>query len=162
MSEEQRADISKDIQEELQELQDAQESLLEEQKKGGLARTIGLVSVISIALGGFNADSFDGLEKDVRLWPSQMTDIPSHRKARENIYIRSSSWSFDQTFMHQYIYKTFKQWWCDLAYQDDNFIPFKIIIRDNAIVAYLVFPDEVVLYLKHKNIQVVQRFLTSL
>ncbi|MCZ8485932.1 hypothetical protein O9993_11150 [Vibrio lentus] len=91
MSEEQRADISKDIQEELQELQDAQESLLEEQKKGGLARTIGLVSVISIALGGFNADSFDGLEKDVRLWPSQMTDIPSHRKARENIYIRSSS-----------------------------------------------------------------------
>ena len=64
MSEEQNKDIQKDIQEELQELQDTQESLLEEQKKGGIARTIGLVSVISIALGGFN-DSFDAIEKMV-------------------------------------------------------------------------------------------------
>lgn len=94
MSEEQSADISKDIQEELQELQDAQESLLEEQKKGGLARTIGLVSVISIALGGFN-DSFDALEKMFDFGLSQMTDIPSHRKL-ERIYIRSSAEALDR------------------------------------------------------------------
>lgn len=139
MSEEQRADISKDIQEELQELQDAQESLLEEQKKGGLARTIGLVSVISIALGGFN-DSFDALEKMFDFGLSQMTDIPSHRKL-ERIYIRSSAEALDQTFGAPVYIKRSSSDDVIKYYQDDNFI-LSAITKDNAIVAYLVFPDE--------------------
>lgn len=139
MSEEQRADISKDIQEELQELQDAQESLLEEQKKGGLARTIGLVSVISIALGGFN-DSFDALEKMFDFGLSQMTDIPSHRKL-ERIYIRSSAEALDQTFGAPVYIKRSSSDDVIKYYQDNNFI-LSAITRDNAIVAYLVFPDE--------------------
>ncbi len=139
MSEEQSADISKDIQDELQELQETQESLLEEQKKGGLARTIGLVSVISIALGGFN-DSFDALEKMFDFGLSQMTDIPSHRKL-ERIYIRSSAEALDQTFGAPVYIKRSTGDDVIKYYKDDNFI-LSSITRDNAIVAYLVFPDE--------------------
>lgn len=139
MSEEQNKDIQKDIQEELQELQDTQESLLEEQKKGGIARTIGLVSVISIALGGFN-DSFDAIEKMVDFGLSQMTDIPSHRKL-DKIYIRSSAEILDQTFGAPVYIKRASTDDVIKYYQDDNFI-LSAITRDNAIVAYLVFPDK--------------------
>ncbi|MEZ8879445.1 ETEC_3214 domain-containing protein [Vibrio lentus] len=139
MSEEQNKDIQKDIQEELQELQDTQESLLEEQKKGGMARTIGLVSVISIALGGFN-DSFDALEKMFDFGLSQMTDIPSHRKL-DKIYIRSSAETLDQTFGAPVYIKRASTDDIIKYYQDDNFI-LSAIVRDNAIVAYLVFPDK--------------------
>lgn len=139
MSQEQTTDIPKDIQEELQELQDAQESMLEEQKKGGIARTIGLVSVISIALGGFN-DSFDALEKMFDFGLSQMTDIPSHRKL-DKIYIRSSAETLDQTFGAPVYIKRATTDDVIKYYQDDNFI-LSAITRDNAIVAYLVFPNE--------------------
>ena len=139
MSEEQNKEIQKDIQEELQELQDTQESLLEEQKKGGIARTIGLVSVISIALGGFN-DSFDALEKMFDFGLSQMTDIPSHRKL-DKIYIRSSAETLDQTFGAPVYIKRASTDDVIKYYQDDNFI-LSAITRDNAIVAYLVFPNE--------------------
>ncbi|MDD1823053.1 hypothetical protein LRP52_12700 [Photobacterium sp. ZSDE20] len=139
MSQEQSTDIQKDIQEELQELQDTQESLLEEQKKGGIARTIGLVSVISIALGGFN-DSFDALEKMFDFGLSQMTDIPSHRKL-DKIYIRSSAETLDQTFGAPVYIKRATTNDVIKYYQDDNFI-LSAITRDNAIVAYLVFPNE--------------------
>ncbi|UPR48530.1 hypothetical protein ITG13_04900 [Vibrio cyclitrophicus] len=139
MSQEQSTDLQKDIQEELQELQDTQESLLEEQKKGGIARTIGLVSVISIALGGFN-DSFDALEKMFDFGLSQMTDIPSHRKL-DKIYIRSSAETLDQTFGAPVYIKRATTNDVIKYYQDDNFI-LSAITRDNAIVAYLVFPNE--------------------
>ena len=139
MSEKQNKDIQKDIQDELQELQDTQESLLEEQKKGGIARTIGLVSVISIALGGFN-DSFDALEKMFDFGLSQMTDIPSHRKL-DKIYIRSSAEVLDETFGAPVYIKRATTDDVIKYYQDDNFI-LSAITRDNAIVAYLVFPDE--------------------
>ncbi|MEZ9721721.1 ETEC_3214 domain-containing protein [Vibrio splendidus] len=135
MSQEQSTSIQKDI----QELQDTQESLLEEQKKGGIARTIGLVSVISIALGGFN-DSFDALEKMFDFGLSQMTDIPSHRKL-DKIYIRSSAETLDQTFGAPVYIKRATTNDVIKYYQDDNFI-LSSITRDNAIVAYLVFPDE--------------------
>jgi hypothetical protein len=135
MSQEQSTNIQKDI----QELQDTQESLLEEQKKGGIARTIGLVSVISIALGGFN-DSFDALEKMFDFGLSQMTDIPSHRKL-DKIYIRSSAETLDQTFGAPVYIKRATTNDVIKYYQDDNFI-LSSITRDNAIVAYLVFPDE--------------------
>ena len=139
MSEEHNKDIPKDLQEELQELQDTQESLLEEQKKGGIARTIALVSVISIALGGFN-DSFDALEKMFDFGLSQMTDIPSHRKL-DKIYIRSSAEILDQTFGAPVYIKRATTDDVIKYYQDDNFI-LSAITRDNAIVAYLVFPNE--------------------
>ena len=139
MSEEQKKDVPKEIQDELKELQDNQESLLEAQSKGNLARTIGLLSVVSIALGGFN-DSFDALEKMFDFGLSQMTDIPSHRKL-ERIYIRSSAEALDQTFGAPVYIKRASTNDVIKYYQDDNFI-LSAITRDNAIVAYLVFPNE--------------------
>ncbi|WP_413283735.1 ETEC_3214 domain-containing protein [Vibrio sp. MA40-2] len=139
MSEEQNTGVQKEIQDELQELQETQESLLNAQKKGGLARTIGLVSVISIALGGFN-DSFDALTKIADFGLSQMTDIPSHKKL-EKIYIRSSAEILDQTFGAPVYIKRSSSNDVIKYYQDDNFI-LSAITRDNAIAAYLVFPDK--------------------
>lgn len=139
MSAEQQNDVPKEIQDELKELQDNQESLLEAQSKGNLARTIGLLSVVSIALGGFN-DSFDAIEKMVDFGLSQMTDIPSHKKL-EKVYIRSSAEILDQTFGAPVYIKRSSGDDVIKYYKDDNFI-LSSITRDNAIVAYLVFPDE--------------------
>ena len=138
MSEEQKKDVPKEIQDELKELQDNQESLLEAQTKGNLARTIGLLSVVSIALGGFN-DSFDAIEKMVDFGLSQMTDIPSHKKL-EKVYIRSSAEVLDQTFGAPVYIKRSTGDDVIKYYKDDNFI-LSSFTRDNAIVAYLVFPD---------------------
>lgn len=131
------------IQAELQELQDTQEELVEAQQNsvwsGGWARTIGLASVVSIALGGFN-DSVDAIEKIVDFGLSQMTDIPSHKKL-EKIYIRASAVLLDETFGAPVYIKRSSSNDVIKYYQDENFI-ISAISRDNAIVAYLVFPNE--------------------
>ncbi|WP_373930241.1 ETEC_3214 domain-containing protein [Vibrio cyclitrophicus] len=132
-------DVQKEIKDELKELQDNQESLLEARSNGNLARTIGLLSVVSIALGGFN-DSFDAIEKMIDFGLSQMTDIPSHKKL-EKVYIRSSAEILDQTFGAPVYIKRATGNDVIKYYKDDNFI-ISSITRDNAIVAYLVFPDD--------------------
>lgn len=71
---------------------------------------------------------------------SQMTDIPSHRKL-DKIYIRSSAETLDQTFGAPVYIKRATTNDVIKYYQDDNFI-LSAITRDNAIVAYLVFPNE--------------------
>lgn len=139
MSENQTTDAQKEIQEELQELQDTQEELLQAQKKGGIARTIGLVSVISIALGGFN-DSFEAMEKIVEFGMSQMTDIPSHRKL-DRVYIRASADVLDEAFGAPVYIKRSTSGDVIKYYLDDQFV-LSAITQDDAIVAYLVFPNE--------------------
>ncbi len=139
MSTEQLTEGQKEIQDELQELQDTQEELLEAQKKGGWARTIGLISVISIALGGFN-DSFEAVEKMIDFGLSQMTDIPSHKKL-DKIYIRSSADILDETFGAPVYIKRSSNDDVIKYYQDDNFI-LSAISQDDAIAAYLVFPND--------------------
>lgn len=106
---------------------------------GGWARAIGLASVVSIALGGFN-DSFDAINKMVNFGLSQMTDIPSHNKL-DKIYIRSSAQVLDQTFGAPVYIKRSSTGDVIQYYQDDNFV-LSAIARDNAIVAYLVFPND--------------------
>lgn len=139
MTEDKHSEVQKEIQDELKELQENQESLSEAQNKGSLARTIALLSVVSIALGGFN-DSVDAIEKMVVFGLSQMTDIPSHKKL-EKVYIRSSDDILDQVFGAPVYIKRSTGGDVIKYYKDDNFI-LSSIARDNAIVAYIVFPDE--------------------
>ncbi|GAM58727.1 putative orphan protein [Vibrio ishigakensis] len=137
------SEVEKNIHGELEELQETQEELVEAQKKniwsGGWARTIGLASIVSIALGGFN-DSVDAIEKMADFGLSQLTDIPSHKKLNK-IYIRSSSEVLDQTFGAPVYIKRSSEGDVIKYYQDENFV-ISAISRDNAIVAYLVFPSE--------------------
>ncbi|WP_117235252.1 ETEC_3214 domain-containing protein [Vibrio maerlii] len=136
-------EAQKEIQEELKEIQETQDELVEARQHnswaGGWAKTIGLASVVSIALGGFN-DSFDAIEKIVDFGLSQMTDIPSHKKL-DKIYIRSSADILDETFGAPVYIKRSSNDDVIKYYQDDNFI-LSAISRDDAIVAYLVFPNE--------------------
>ncbi|WPC74313.1 ETEC_3214 domain-containing protein [Vibrio porteresiae] len=107
------------------------------QKK--LGPLIALLSLIVIALANFN-DSSDALEKIYDFGLSQFTDIPSQQKL-DKIYIRSSANVLEETFgapvyiKHSYSGDVIKY------YRDDKFI-LSAITKDDAIMAYLVFPSE--------------------
>ena len=103
------------------------------------ARGIALASIISIALGGFN-DTFDAVEKMVDLGLSQLTDIPSHNKL-EHIYIRASSDILDETFGAPVYIKRSSSDDVIKYYLDKQFI-LSAITHDDAIVAFLVFPND--------------------
>lgn len=109
-----------------------------EENKGGLGRIVALVSLVAIALGGFN-DTTDALMKIYDFSLSKFTDIPSQKKLNK-IYIRASSATLDENFgAPVYIKHTYKG---DVIkyYSDDRFV-ISAISKDNAISAYLVFPE---------------------
>ncbi|MEZ9595299.1 ETEC_3214 domain-containing protein [Shewanella sp. 10N.261.52.F9] len=106
--------------------------------KGKFARIIALVSLVAIALGGFN-DTTDALKKIYDFSLSKFTDIPSQEKL-DNIYIRASSDILEQNFgAPVYIKQTYNG---ELIkyYKDDRFI-LSVISKGGAISAYLVFPE---------------------
>lgn len=103
------------------------------------ARTIGLASLVSIALGGFN-DTMDALDKIYDISLSQLTDIPSHNKLSK-IYIRASSAVLDDVFGAPIYLKHSSNGEVIKYYLDDNFV-ISVITNDDAIAAYLVFPNE--------------------
>ncbi|PSV48234.1 ETEC_3214 domain-containing protein [Photobacterium indicum] len=103
------------------------------------AKSIALASVVSIALGGFN-DTFEALEKIADFSLSQLTDIPSHHKL-ERIYIRASSDVLNETFGAPVYIKRSSSDDVIKYYLDEQFI-LSAITRDDAIVAFLVFPNK--------------------
>ncbi|MGS0676359.1 ETEC_3214 domain-containing protein [Shewanella sp. 0m-4] len=106
--------------------------------QGKLARIIALVSLVAIALGGFN-DTTDALVKIYDFSLSKFTDIPSQDKL-DKIYIRASSDILEENLgAPVYIKHTYNG---DVIkyYRDDRFI-LSAISKDGAISAYLVFPE---------------------
>ncbi|MDB1124185.1 ETEC_3214 domain-containing protein [Vibrio algarum] len=102
-------------------------------------RTIGLVSLVSIALGGFN-DTMEALEKIYNISLSQLTDIPSRNKLSK-IYIRASESVLDENFGAPVYIKRSSSDEIIKYYLDDNYL-LSSITKDDAIVAYLVFPSQ--------------------
>ncbi|MFC1236403.1 ETEC_3214 domain-containing protein [Vibrio sp. F74] len=101
-------------------------------------RTIGLVSLVSLALGSFN-DTMEALEKIYNISLSQLTDIPSRNKLSK-IYIRASASVLDENFGAPVYIKRSSSDEIIKYYLDDNYL-LSAITSDDAIVAYLVFPS---------------------
>lgn len=120
-------------------IEEATASTLKTQVQEKWTRTIALASVVSIALGGFN-DTFDALDKMTNFGLSQLTDIPSHNKL-ERVYIRASSGVLDETFGSPVYIKKSSSGDTIKYYSDKKFI-LSAITRDDAIVAFLIFPNE--------------------
>ncbi len=103
------------------------------------ARMIALVSIIVIALGGFN-DSWDAIEKLSNFTLSQFTDIPSKNKL-DRIYIRASEDVLEETLgAPVYVKKTASGEF--IRYYDDKRFVLSAVTQDGAISALLVFPKE--------------------
>lgn len=100
-------------------------------------RIVAIVSLVAIALGGFN-DTMDAVEKIYDFSLSQLTDIPSQNKL-DKIYIRASSDSLEENFGAPIYIKKSYSGEVIQYYRDDRFI-LSTISKDDAIAAYLVFP----------------------
>ncbi|MCA2017283.1 hypothetical protein LDJ79_14260 [Vibrio tritonius] len=104
-----------------------------------VAAIITLCSLVIIALGNFN-DSSDAVEKLYDFGLSQFTTIPSQEKLNK-IYIRASDSILEETFgapvyiKHSYSGDVIKY------YRDDKFI-LSAVTKNDALMAYLVFPSE--------------------
>ncbi|SJL83504.1 ETEC_3214 domain-containing protein [Vibrio palustris] len=101
------------------------------------AHVITTISLVIIALGNFN-DSSDALEKLYNFSLAQFTTIPSQNKL-DTLYIRASAETLSSTFGEPVYLKQSYKGDKIRYYRDENFI-LSAITRDQAIVAYLVFP----------------------
>lgn len=120
------------------ELEELVEQAEQAQAQGKLARMVALVSLVAIALGGFN-DTTDAIKKIYDFSLSQFTDIPSQNKL-DKIYIRASSGILEENFGAPIYIKPSYNGDVIKYYRDDRFI-LSAISKDNAISAYLVFPN---------------------
>nr|QIH43273.1 hypothetical protein G5S32_13855 [Vibrio ziniensis] len=102
-------------------------------------RAIALVSLVAIALGSFN-DSTDALEKIYDFSLSQFTDIPSQEKLAK-VYVRASADVLDEALGAPVYIKRSADGDLIKYYQDGRFV-LSAVIKDDAIAAYLVFPNE--------------------
>lgn len=102
-------------------------------------RAIALVSIVAIALGSFN-DSTDALEKIYDFSLSQFTDIPSQEKLSK-IYVRASADVLDEALGAPVYIKRSTNGDLIKYYQDKRFV-LSAVIKDGAIAAYLVFPNQ--------------------
>jgi len=117
-----------------------EEAVLEQSPlKKHWGQAIALVSVVAIALGSFN-DSTDALEKIYDFSLSQFTDIPSQEKLAK-IYVRASADVLDETLGAPVYIKRSTDGDLIKYFQDQRFI-LSAVIKDDAIAAYLVFPND--------------------
>ncbi len=102
-------------------------------------RALALISIVAIALGSFN-DSTDALKKIYDFSLSQFTDVPSQEKLTK-IYVRASADVLDEALGAPVYIKRSADGNLIKYFQDKRFF-LSAVIKDAAIAAYLVFPEQ--------------------